>query len=177
MDVLVIDRVLAIKAMLVQHTRLAVYQQVLQFESSVMQDEFTLQDYNVRHDDVVIQITNTDLLGSAERQPMEWVSEQQSKPNDMQLKLPSDLRICRVCGFPTYFRRQWCFNIHCKCKGRPSALSQTWLAEKQQQAQQSHPHTLQFLLPPFEIRQSSTCRQWIYLRKGWCCNVNCCRKG
>jgi hypothetical protein len=45
MDVLVIDRVRAIKTMLVQHTRLAVYQQILQFDSSVMQDDFTLQDY------------------------------------------------------------------------------------------------------------------------------------
>jgi hypothetical protein len=176
MDVLVIDRVRAIKTMLVQYTRLAVYQQILQFDCSVMQDDFTLQDYNVRHDDVVIQITNTELLDSVDSQLIERAPEQQSKLDNIQLVFPRDLRICRVCSVPAYFQRGWCFNIHCECKGKPSALSQQWLAEKQQQAQQSHSLTLQFVLPPFGIRQCSTCCQWTYLRKGWCCNVNCCRK-
>ena len=54
MDVLAIDRVLAIKTMLVQQTRLAIHQQILLFASSAMQDDFTLQDYNVRNGGIVL---------------------------------------------------------------------------------------------------------------------------
>ena len=177
MDVLVIDRVRAIKTMLVQHTRLAVHQQMLQFVSSVMQDDFTLQDYNVRNGDVVIQIKDTELLASADSQLSQWAQEQQSKLDNIQLVFPPGLRICRVCRVPAYFQRGWCCNINCRCKGNAStALSQQWLCEKQQQTQQSHPDTPQLVLPPFGIRQCSTCRQRTYLRKGWCCNAKCIRK-
>ena len=137
----------------------------------------TLQDYNVRNGDVVIQIKDTELLASADSQLSQLAQEQQSKLDNIQLVFPPDLRICRVCRVPAYFQRGWCFNINCECKGNATtALSQQWLCEKQQQTQQSHPHTPQLVLPPCGIRQCAMCRQWTYLRKGWCCNANCCRK-
>ena len=172
--------------MLVQHTRLAVHQQMLLFVSSVMQDDFTLQDYNIRNGEVVLQMKDPELLASAGNQPGQWDQQQylqsqstpqQSNLDSLQLAFPSGLRICRVCRLPSYFQRGWCFNINCGCKGNAStALSQQWLCEKQQQTQQSHPDTPQLVLPPFGIRQCSMCRQWTYLRKGWCCNANCSRK-
>ena len=64
MDVFAIDRVMVIKAMLVQQTRIPVNQQILLFASSVMQDDFTLQDYNVRNSEIVLQMKSTELLAS-----------------------------------------------------------------------------------------------------------------
>jgi hypothetical protein len=56
------------------------------------------------------------------------------------------------------------------------AVLQQWLYRKPQQEQQSHCDTPQLVLPPDGFRQCATCREWTYLRKGWCCNTRCERK-
>ena len=95
-----------------------------------MQDDFTLQDYNVRNGDVVIQIKDIELLASADSQLSQWAQQQQSKLDNIQLVFPSGLRICRVCRVPAYFQRGWCCNINCRCKGNAStALPQQWLCQ------------------------------------------------
>ena len=106
MDVFAIDRVMAIKAMLVQQTRIPVNQQILLFASSVMQDDFTLQDYNVRNGEIVLQMKSTELLASEGGQLGQCAQQQslqpqlppvQSELDSLQLVFPSGLRVCRVC--------------------------------------------------------------------------------
>ena len=64
MDVLPIDRMVHIKAMLEHQTRVPSYQQRWIFSSKVMQDDFTLQDYNISNGETLLQRRKTGWLRS-----------------------------------------------------------------------------------------------------------------
>jgi hypothetical protein len=186
MDVLAIDTVRTLKKKLVQHTRLAEYQQMLLFVSSVMQDDLTMRDCNVRNGDVILQMQDRESLPALDNPPGQLAqlhslesqsSSAWSRSDDPQLAFPFRLRVCRVCGVRAYFQRGWCCNVSCSCKGGYSeAVLQQWLYRKPQQEHRSHCDTHQLSLPPDRLRPCASCHELTYLRKGWCCNTRCERK-
>lgn len=180
MDVFASDRVKVVKVLLEQTTGVLTHQQMLTLASAVLQDDFTLQDYNVRNGAILIQMRNSEPLAigvgqhsqCGHHQPMQpQHSSQQAEKGTLQLVLPPGLRKCRVCGFPTYLQHGWCCNRSCCCKGNAQSFQQQHLMHQQQQQD-----TLQLVLPPTGIRTCQTCFQCTYWRKGWCCNVSCSRK-
>jgi hypothetical protein len=107
LEVLAIDTVWKLKTKLVQLTRLPENQQVLLFGSSVMQDDLTMRDCNVRNGDVILQMQDPDSLPALDNLPGQLAqlpslksrsSSAWSRSNDFQLAFPYGLRPCRVCG-------------------------------------------------------------------------------
>jgi len=77
------DRVMVVKVMLEQQTRVPIHQQVLILASTVMQDDFTLQDYNVRNGEILLQMRNNEPsaspsihLSSQSKVPFSWCFRQ-----------------------------------------------------------------------------------------------------
>jgi hypothetical protein len=83
------DRVMVVKVMLEQQTRVPIHQQVLILASTVMQDDFTLQDYNVRNGEILLQMRNNEPSAS----PSIHLSSQSKVPFSCRL-----VSIALICG-------------------------------------------------------------------------------